>query len=32
MNIQQTIEWVVVGSIVLLWNLYLIYKMKKDDI
>jgi len=32
MNIQQIIEWVVVGSIVLLWNLYLIYKMKKDDI
>lgn len=32
MNIQQTLEWVVVGSIVLLWNLYLIYKMKKDDI
>lgn len=32
MNIQQTIEWIVVGGIVLLWNLYLIYKMKKDDI
>jgi hypothetical protein len=28
---QQIIEWVIVGSIVVLWNGYLIYKMKKDE-
>jgi len=29
MEIQKIVEWVIVGGIVLLWNGYLIYKMKK---
>ena len=32
MEIGQIVEWVIVSGIVLLWNGYLIYKMKKDEI
>lgn len=32
MEIQKIVEWVIVGGIVLLWNGYLIYKMKKNEI
>ena len=31
MKTLQILEWVIVGSILILWNGYLYYKMRKDN-